>query len=109
MAIVNIDPNAYEKMISELALQNLQPSIRIDLHFAGCCDSFLGLWADEGKPGDLVEQVGDLTFVIKTDIHDMVGEVTIAYGEKTWEKGFVLTSQRPVSEWEGFGVCSIRK
>ncbi|MGE5422295.1 MAG: hypothetical protein ACM3QW_03455 [Ignavibacteriales bacterium] len=109
MAIVNIDPNTYEMMIVELTLQSLEPLIRIDLRFAGCCDPFLGLWADEVKPGDLVHQVGDLTFIIESDIFDMVGEVTIAYSEKPWEKGFVLTSQHPTSEWEGTGVCSIRK
>ena len=46
--------------------------------------------------------------MISPDIHQTVGEVTIAFVDERDKKGFVITSSKPLSEWEGFGVCDIR-
>jgi Fe-S cluster assembly iron-binding protein IscA len=63
---------------------------------------------DTAHESDLVEEVDGLTFVISPETYDLVGEVTISYRDEAGRKGFVLTSSRPVSEWDGFATCSIR-
>jgi hypothetical protein len=57
---------------------------------------------------DLVEEVDGLTFVISPETHELVGEVRISCNDDAERKGFVLTSSKPVSEWEGLATCSIR-
>ena len=45
-----------------------------------------------------------MTFVISRETHDLVGEVTIGCKED----GFVVTSAKPLSEWDGFAPCRIK-
>ena len=82
--------------------------LRIDLRFTGCCDASLGLRVDDISASDLYVEVEGLTFIVDPDVYNLAGEITIAYLEEEDRKGFLLTSERPVSEWEGFGVSSIQ-
>jgi len=88
--------------------KGLSPRLRIDLRFTGCCDASLGLRVDDISENDLFIEVDGLTFIIDPEVYDLAGDITIAYLEEEGKKGFLLTSERPVSEWEGFGVSDIQ-
>jgi len=106
--MVTLDANASDAVKSALAEKGVQGPIRIELGSTGCCDASLGLSVDTVRESDLVEEVDGLTFVISAETHQLVGEVTISYTDEAGRKGFVLTSSKPVSEWDGFASCSIR-
>ena len=57
---------------------------------------------------DLAVELDGLTFVINREIYQVVGEVTISYVDEMGRKGFILTSSKPVSEWDGFSVSDIK-
>lgn len=82
--------------------------LRIDLRFTGCCDASLGLRVDDISTSDLYVELEGLTFIVDPDVYNLAGEITINYLEEEGRKGFLLTSERPVSEWEGFGVSDIQ-
>jgi Fe-S cluster assembly iron-binding protein IscA len=82
--------------------------LRIDLTFTGCCDASLGLRVDDISESDLYLEADGLTFIIDPEVYRLAGGVAIAYVDEEGRKGFILTSERPVSEWEGFGVSDIQ-
>jgi len=106
--MVTLDANASHAVKSALAEKGVQAPIRIELISSGCCDASLGLSVDTVHESDLVEEVDGLTFVISPETHRLVGEVSISYADDAGREGFVLTSSKPVSEWDGFATCSIR-
>ena len=108
MSLVTLEPGASQAVRSALAEKGVEGPIRIELKSSGCCDASLGLSVDAAHESDLVEEVDGLTFVISPETHQLVGEVRISYADEAGRKGFVLTSSRPVSEWDGFATCSIR-
>ena len=108
MSLVTLDTNASHAVKSALAEKGVQGPVRIEVQFTGCCDPSLGLIIDTIRESDLVEEVDGLTFVISAETHQLVGEVRISYTDDAGRKGFVLTSSKPLSEWEGFATCSIR-
>jgi hypothetical protein len=57
---------------------------------------------------DLNQVIDGLTFIIDPETHELVGEVTVSYGDEIGRKGFVLSSTKPISEWEGFSVTDIK-
>jgi len=63
---------------------------------------------DTALETDLAMELDDLTFVINREIYQVVGEVTISYVDEMGRKGFILTSSKPVSEWDGFSVSDIK-
>jgi Fe-S cluster assembly iron-binding protein IscA len=106
--IVKLEPGVSDAIKSILAAKtsSSQP-LRIELRFTGCCDASLGLFVDAINETDIHQEIDGVMFVIRPDIHELVGEVTIARADKNHEQGFVLTSAKPVSEWEGVGICTI--
>ena len=88
--------------------KNIRRPLRIDLNFSGCCDASLCLCADDVREKDLILEVEGLNFVMSSEIHELAGEVTISYMDEAGRKGFVIKSNKPVGEWEGFGVCDIK-
>jgi Fe-S cluster assembly iron-binding protein IscA len=108
MSFVKLTPEAKRSIETFLKEKGVQDPIRIDIQSTGCCDPSLGLFLDRLRPADLVEKSDGLQFVISPDILKTVGEVTIAWVDERDKKGFVITSSKPLSEWEGFGVCDIQ-
>jgi Fe-S cluster assembly iron-binding protein IscA len=108
ISIVTLQAAASQAIRSLLDQQGLlQRPIRIDLQSSGCCDPSLGLRVDTVHESDLIQEIDGLVFIISPEIHRLAGEVTIRYVDDSHRKGFVLTSSKPVSEWDGFGVSSI--
>jgi len=108
MSLVTLDPGAGQAIKSVLSERGVQGPVRIELGSAGCCDASLGLSVDTVHESDLVEEVDGLTFVISPETHELVGEVRISCTDDAGREGFVLTSSKPISEWDGFATCSIR-
>jgi len=67
----------------------------------------LGLSIDNIRESDLIEKVDDLTLVIGPEVYQLAGDITISYTDEIGRKGFILTSEKPLSEWDGLGVCDI--
>jgi Fe-S cluster assembly iron-binding protein IscA len=108
MSFVKLSQEAKRSIETFLKEKGIKDPIRIDIQSTGCCDSSLGLFLDRLRPADLVEEWDGLQFLISPDIHQTVGEVAIAWVDERDKKGFVITSSKPLSEWEGFGVCDIQ-
>ena len=106
--MVTLEPGAGQAIKTLLAEQGIQRPLRIELRFNGCCDPALGLSVDDIRESDLVQELDGLTFVISPETHQLTGDVTISYVEEAGRRGFVLTPSRPLSEWDGFGVITIR-
>jgi Fe-S cluster assembly iron-binding protein IscA len=64
--------------------------------------------ADSAREGDLVWKTDGLDFVISPETYKISGDINIAYIDEPGKKGFSITSSKPVSEWEGFGICDIK-
>ena len=104
MSLVRMGPGVVEAIKSSLAEAGAQGPLRIAITSSGCCDPSFELAVDRIRESDLVEELDGLTFVISRETHDLVGEVTIGCKED----GFVVTSAKPLSEWDGFAPCKIR-
>jgi Fe-S cluster assembly iron-binding protein IscA len=105
--MIQLEPGAGQAIKSFLSEKGSRGPIRIDLHSTGCCDASLGLSVDTIRADDLVQEVDGLQFVMGPETYQLVGEVTISSVDERGEKGFKLFSSKPVSEWAGFGVCTI--
>jgi Fe-S cluster assembly iron-binding protein IscA len=57
---------------------------------------------------DLTLELDGLKFVINPETYRVVGDVTISYVDEQGRRGFVITSAKPVGEWDGFGVSDIK-
>jgi len=108
LPVITLEQGAGQAIKSFLTEKGCQGPIRIDLNSTGCCDVSLGLSVDTVRAADLVQEVDGLQFVMSPETYQLVGEVTISFVDEREKRGFVLTSSKPVSEWDGFGVCSIR-
>jgi Fe-S cluster assembly iron-binding protein IscA len=106
--MVKLEPGAGQAIKSFLTRKGLQKPLRIQLLSSGCCDPALVLSLDTIDETDEVQEVDGLTFAISPETHRLVGTVTISCREAFGQKGFVLTSIKPVSEWDGFGTTLIR-
>jgi Fe-S cluster assembly iron-binding protein IscA len=107
--IVNVTVDAVTAIKSFLVNKDNRKPIRIDIHNTGCCDCSLGLSVDEVRENDLIQEIEGLTFTISPEIHELAGDVTISYANEKVKKGFVLTSSKPLNEWDGFGVCDLKQ
>jgi Fe-S cluster assembly iron-binding protein IscA len=105
--MIELEARAVQAIKSLLAENDSQGPLRIHLQFTGCCDPSLGISVDKIRESDLIQEVDGLTFVISPEVHQLVGDITISYIDEIGRKGFILTSDKPMSEWDGFGVCAI--
>lgn len=106
--IVKLGPGVSQVIKSFLADKDIQQPIRIDLRSSGCCDASLCLCVDTILESDFTLELDGLTFVINPETCQLVDEVAISYVDEMGRKGFVLTSSKPISEWDGFGVSDIK-
>lgn len=108
MPLVTLDPGAAQTIRSLLSEREAQGPVRIELQFSGCCDPSLGLLVDTARESDLVEEADGVTFVISPETYELAGEVRISRRDDAESQGFVLTSSKPVSEWDGFTTCDLK-
>ena len=105
---IKLEPGAARAAGAFLKEKGISRPLRIDLNFTGCCDASLVLRADDMGDNDLYTEIEGLTFIVDPEVYGLAGGITITYVEEEGRTGFVLTSERPISEWEGFGVSEIR-
>lgn len=106
-SFIELDARAATELKRYLKEKKVQQPIRIELQFSGCCDPSLGLKVDQVRDTDLVQQIEELQFVMDQKNHDLAGKVSISYVTRDGSDGFIVTSDRPVSEWDGFEICQI--
>jgi len=106
--MIIVTPQTIDAIRAFLPEKDFQKPIRIHLYSTGCCDASLGLIADAARANDLIQEIQGITFVISPEVSKLTGDITITYVAEKYRTGFVLTSERPISEWDGFGVCSIK-
>lgn len=104
--IVALDPGVSNTIAETFTKNNWNGVLRIELTSTGCCDASLGLRVDKIREFDIVQKNEGLTFVINKQTYELVGTVRISL---RGSNEFVLIPEKPVSEWDGFGSCSIRK
>ncbi len=109
MSIIDLTPAAVHSIKAFLKQEGLEDPVRIDLQSTGCCDPSLGLSIDHVHESDIVHETEGIQFIISPETFKAVGRVKINFVDESERQGFVLTSSKPLSEWEGFGVCCIRK
>jgi Fe-S cluster assembly iron-binding protein IscA len=105
--MITVTPKAIDVIQSFLAEKGVSKPIRVHLRSTGCCDASLGLMADSPRAEDLTYDIQGITFVISTELGQLTGDITIDYVAEKERTGFVLTSARSISEWDGFGTCTI--
>jgi Fe-S cluster assembly iron-binding protein IscA len=105
---VKLESGAGQAASRFLNEKGINRPLRIDLRFTGCCDASLGLRVDDISESDLYMEADGLTFIMDPEVYRLAGEVTISYVEEGGRKGFLLTSERPISEWEGFAASDIQ-
>jgi len=105
---VNLSPETVREIRSFLAGQQIESPVRIDLSFKGCCDATLELRVDHVQAHDIHISIEGLTFVMRPEVHELTGAVTISHVNEKDRRGFRVSSAKPVSEWGGLGVCQIQ-
>jgi len=108
MPLINLDQPAIEAIRKELQKKGLPLTLRIEIRSTGCCDASLSLVSNTAEESDLIESVEDLTIRMSPSTYELVGTVSISYVDDAQKKGFVLTSSKPLNEWEGFAACNIK-
>jgi Fe-S cluster assembly iron-binding protein IscA len=108
MPLITIDQPAIEAIRKELEGKGLPLTLRIEIRSTGCCDASLSLVSNAAEELDLIESVEDLTIRMSPDTYKLVGNVSISYVDDAPKKGFILTSSKPLNEWEGFAACNIK-
>jgi len=105
---VTLGPGTSQAILSLLNEKRLNKLIRIDLVFTGCCDASLSMIADSEHEGDVVIESGGVAFSISPETYELTGDINITYVDEPGRKGFSVISGKPVSEWDGFGLCDIK-
>jgi len=105
---IKLEPEAYRAIMSTLSSEDIHRCVRIEVRSTGCCDPSLGLVLDKPGEADLVQIVDDLTFVMSPEVYALVGDVAVSRADEFEGRGFILTSEKPLSEWQGFAACELR-
>jgi Fe-S cluster assembly iron-binding protein IscA len=106
--MITCEARALEAVKEELFRQGSAGPVRIELRFTGCCDASLGLRVDSARDEDLVQEIVGVTFVVGPDVVETAGDINVGYCDEAGRRGFILSSARAVSEWQGFAPCSLR-
>ena len=99
-----------EKAIQAIRQQIADPEkihLRVRLQSAGCCDPVLALLIDKPEPGDQEVVIDGINLLVDRHTAATCGRIDIDYAEKTWAQGFIITSEKPLSEWQGISACKI--
>jgi Fe-S cluster assembly iron-binding protein IscA len=108
MLLVTLGQGAGQAVKSLLSERGIEGPVRIEIESTGCCDTSLRLIVDTVRESDLVEELDGVTFVISPETYQLVGEVRISCADDPAREGLVLTSSKPISEWDGFAPRSIK-
>ena len=105
--IVTLGPGTAGAIKTWMSGNNAHGAVRIEIRSTGCCDASLGMRIDSARESDLVVIIEGITFIVDREIHDLVGQISIARSDEPNRTGFIITSSIPLNEWAGFGTCDI--
>jgi Fe-S cluster assembly iron-binding protein IscA len=105
--MITCEERALDALKEELLRQRSAGPVRIELRFTGCCDASLGLGVDSARDGDLVQEIAGVRFVVSPEVFETTGDISVAYCDEVDRRGFILSSARAVSEWQGFAPCTL--
>ncbi len=105
MEKILLSDEAYEEFKSFLDENKVESyNIRINFAGSGCSGPSFGITVGDKEEDDIVEQVKDITFLIKPSIFDEFGVFTILSSEENDGRGLSL---RPLIEpVSGCGGCT---
>lgn len=106
--MITCEARALEAVKEELSRQGSTAPVRIELCFTGCCDASLVLRVDSARDDDLVQEIDGVTFVVSPEVCETAGDISVGYCDEASRRGFILSSARAVSEWQGFAPCGFR-
>jgi Fe-S cluster assembly iron-binding protein IscA len=106
--LIRLDQPAVEVLRQFMQDKDNHRVIRINLSFKGCCDPALELCLDSRTEQDLICSQDGITLVMSPETYETAGSVSVSYMAETGRTGFAISSRKPISEWDGFGVCQIR-
>ena len=100
-----ISNEAYEEFKSFLDENKIEKyDVRISHSGSSCHGPVFNILIDEPQEGDIVQKVNDINFIMKTEIIDDFGIMTILSSEENEGRGLTL---RPLIESEdGCDSCS---
>lgn len=104
--MITLTENA-KQAINQQVGNTKQTHLRIRLQSSGCCDPVLALLIDEPASGDHQIVLDGISLLVDEHTADTCGRINIDYSEKSWAQGFIITSEKPLSEWQGMAACRI--
>ena len=108
ISFIKLNPGAADAIRESAAYRSASKSIRVNTAFKGCGDPSLELRMGTPMKGDLQCTVDGLHFLMQPGVFDLTGKVTVSTGNGLDPEKFILTSVKPLSEWDGFGECGIQ-
>ena len=105
MPLVSLEADVVQAIHQSLAENDLKRPIRIELRSTGCCDAALGLFLDKADENDLLQQIEGITFVLRPEINELAGEITIGWRGS----GFVLKAEKASQQMGQFWCMSHQK
>ena len=106
--MITATTEAIEAMRAFMEKNELHRPVRIELQSTGCCDASLGLLLDSVRDGDIKEEIQGIVFVASPELINLTGDISVTCNAGTDGMDFVVTSEKPISEWSGFGSCKLR-
>jgi hypothetical protein len=64
--------------------------------------------ADTAEESDLIAEMDGLTILMGPVLYALVGEVSIRCVDDSRRDEFILVSEKPLNEWQGFAASRIR-
>ena len=94
--MIVVTETARKKLINYLSDNNISSPLRIALMQGGCSGASLGLAIDEAKEDDFIQSFDDLTFLMKKELLEQCGSITIDFIDSGSKSGFSIKSSNPV-------------
>ncbi len=108
MSMIKLSPSDCTTIKAILSEKGLPCSVRIEIRSTGCCDASLSMTADTAEESDLIEEIAGLTIFMRPALYALVGEVSVRCVDDSRTNEFILVSEKPLNEWEGFAGSQIR-
>lgn len=93
--MINITPLALKELSGFLSEKKATPSVRVFMPPASCGGGGqLSLTVDRPNDADFSTVAGDLTLIIRKDLMEKTGSVTIDYQTNGFDSGFVVEAEK---------------
>jgi iron-sulfur cluster assembly accessory protein len=87
---------AQQKLSNYLRENNISSPLRIALMQGGCSGAALGLAIDETKEDDFIQSFEEVTFLMKQELLEQCGSISVDFIESGSKSGFSIQSANPL-------------